>query len=59
MRNKHKKTLQKELARLESAQDHIETEFTQLDDLLKLVGFEYGLASLKAVCMKMQTEAEQ
>lgn len=48
--------LQQKLARLESYQDQLETEFTQLDELLKLVGFENGLTTLKAVACQMESE---
>ena len=41
--------LEREIARLESVNDHMETEIHQLHYLLQEVGFEGGLATLKDV----------
>jgi hypothetical protein len=40
--------LLRKLALLESKEDHLETEIQYLDDLLKRVGFEKGIFTLKA-----------
>lgn len=47
------KTLEKEIARLESLNDQLETELTYIDRLLKLSGFSRGLESLKEVALEM------
>lgn len=36
------------LARLESINDHLQTEMTSLDSLLRAIGFTEGVATLKA-----------
>lgn len=41
------KQLQSKLARLESANDHLSTEMNRVNELLKKVGFQDGLDTLK------------
>ena len=43
------KELEKKLAQLESANDHLVTEFEYIDRLLRMIGFSQGLATVKAV----------
>jgi hypothetical protein len=43
--------LTSKLARLEMMDDHIESEFEYLDKLLRLVGFDEGIESLKAAVL--------
>ncbi|NGX58440.1 MAG: hypothetical protein K940chlam3_01347 [Chlamydiae bacterium] len=45
--------LELEISRLESINDHLKTEITYIDDLLRLSGFSRGLESLKEVAMEM------
>jgi len=48
-----KKELLKEIARLESSNDHLLTELAYLDEILQLTGFSKGLESLKEVALEM------
>ena len=45
--------LEREVARLESINDHLTTEMELLDELLKRSGFSHGVASLKEVALEM------
>lgn len=49
----NKAQLHQKVARLESIQDQLETELTELDHLLRSVGFPEGLASVKAVAQEL------
>ncbi len=46
-KNMDKINLEKKIAKLESINDQLGTEFKQLDKLLRKVGFEDGIQSLK------------
>lgn len=46
-------SLVQEIARLESANDHMLTELQMLDQLLRMTGFSKGLESLKEVAKQM------
>ena len=50
------KDYKKELARQEFINDQLLAELSYTDQLLKDVGFEHGLASLKAVAEEMLSE---
>ncbi|MEX1012921.1 MAG: hypothetical protein WD595_03145 [Waddliaceae bacterium] len=50
------KDLQKELTKQEFINDQLLAELSYTDQLLKDVGFEHGLASLKAVAEEMLAE---
>lgn len=41
-----------QIARLESINDQLQTEITSVDALLRAVGFEEGLATLKAAAFE-------
>lgn len=43
----------KQIARLESLQDQLLTEISYLDHLLRLIGFEEGLKTVKSVAQEM------
>ena len=45
--------LNQKLARLEFVQDQLESELSDLDTLLKSIGFPQGLASAKEVALEM------
>jgi hypothetical protein len=45
--------LQKKIALLESMNDHLTTELTNLDHLMRLVGFSGGLETVKAVALEL------
>jgi len=45
--NMHQKDLLKKIAKLESLNDQLQAELRYLDKLLRQVGFEKGLTSLK------------
>jgi len=47
-----KAQLQSKLARLESINDQLQTEITQVDALLRAVGFEEGLSTLKTAAVE-------
>lgn len=47
------KQLNKKIAYLEFVQDQLETEITELDGLLRSVGFPEGLASVKEVAQEL------
>ncbi len=49
----NKDQLEAQIARLESINDHLETEITYIDDLLRLSGFSQGIQSLKDVAIEM------
>ena len=42
-----KKEYEKKIAKLESTNDQLQTEFNHLNQLLKKLGFEKGISSLK------------
>ena len=46
--------LLKEIARLESLNDLLKTELKYVDQLMRLVGFAGGLATVKATALEMQ-----
>jgi hypothetical protein len=50
------KNLQKEIASLESKLDYYETEFTQLNALLKKCGFPQGIKTLKESAFELIEE---
>jgi len=45
--------LKREIARLESINDQLQTEISYIDDLLRLSGFSRGIESLKEVAREM------
>ena len=45
--------LQKKIAKLESLYDQLQAEVHDLDDLLKKVGFEEGLKTLKEAALEL------
>lgn len=52
--------LQRELARLESINDHLMTQVAELDHLLQQIGFDEGLQTLKTAALDLQAlELEQ
>ncbi len=48
-----KDDLQKKISELESLNDQLQSEIRYLDDLLKEVGFEEGLKTLKEAAQEM------
>ena len=50
---KKKEDLNKQLARLEFANDQLVTELAYIDQLMRQVGFTEGLASLKATAQEL------
>lgn len=55
-------TLRSQIAILQSTNDQLETELTQIDEMLHLVGFSGGLATFKAAAqelLEMQTEERE
>jgi hypothetical protein len=49
------KELEQELARLESTHDHLSTELHNLNDILKKIGFQDGLETLKQAAKDLET----
>ena len=49
-----KKDLLKEIARLESLNDLLQTELKYVDQLMRLVGFAEGLSTVKATALEMR-----
>ncbi|MCH9631352.1 MAG: hypothetical protein S4CHLAM37_13750 [Chlamydiia bacterium] len=47
-------TLQKKIAKLESLYDQLQSEMNYLDNLLKEVGFEEGLKTLKEAAIELK-----
>jgi len=45
--------LKKKIARLESINDHLETEMEQVDSLMRLVGFANGIQTVKVVAQEL------
>lgn len=45
--------LEKQVAHLESVNDQLSAEISYVDDLLKSIGFPYGLQSVKAAANEM------
>ena len=54
-----KAQLFKKIARLESIQDQLVTELQTLDIMLKSVGFENGLATMKAAATELASMLEE
>jgi hypothetical protein len=48
-----KKDLIKEIARLESVNDHLLTELSYIDQLMRLVGFAGGLETVKLTAKEL------
>ena len=48
-----KKDLLKEVARLESVNDHLLTELSQTDQLMRLVGFKDGIETVKTTALEL------
>ncbi|WP_068468640.1 hypothetical protein [Candidatus Protochlamydia phocaeensis] len=48
-----KKDLQNEIARLESLNDHLLTELSYIDHLMRLVGFKDGIETVKATALEL------
>ena len=48
--------LHRRIASLESQNDHLISEITYVDQLLRSVGFEHGLASIKGVIESVATK---
>lgn len=53
------KDLQRRKAQLETIHDHLITELSYVDNLLRLVGFSGGLATVKATAREMVEMKEQ
>ncbi|CDR33022.1 hypothetical protein [Criblamydia sequanensis] len=43
-----KAQLKRKIALLESINDHLQTEVSYMDELMKMVGFQHGLETVKA-----------
>lgn len=57
---KEPKELEQELARLESTHDHLSTELSNINDMLKKVGFQEGLETLKQAAKDLEAmEADE
>lgn len=55
----NKTDLQKKIARLESQNDHLQTELEYIDHLMRLVGFSGGLETVKVTAKEIyQSEKE-
>lgn len=50
--------LLKQCALLESLNDQLQTEITTVDELLRAVGFDEGLATLKAAALDCLTDSD-
>lgn len=48
-----KKDLLKRIAYLESVNDHLETELSDLDKLMRLVGFNQGIETVKVTAAEL------
>ena len=48
-----KKDLLKTIAYLESVNDHLETELSDLDKLMRLVGFNQGIETVKVTAAEL------
>ncbi len=59
MKTKSIEELYKEVAFLETKLDVVESQFTDLDLLLRKCGFESGIASLKATVTSLLEESEE
>lgn len=49
-----KKDLLKEVARLESLNDYLQSDLSYIDQLMRLVGFAGGLETVKATALELQ-----
>lgn len=49
-----KKELMTQVARLESLNDHLQTELSYIDQLMRVVGFAGGLETIKATALELQ-----
>ena len=50
--------LQKKLAVLESAHDHLISELADIDQLMHLIGFNNGIEGLKETALELRQEVE-
>jgi hypothetical protein len=48
-----KEQLQKKIARLESINDHLLTELSYVNELMRLIGFADGIKTVKATAQEM------
>lgn len=53
------KALEKRIAFLEFANDQLSTEIEYIDSLLKLIGFERGLSTIKDVAREVLEEENE
>lgn len=51
-----KAELKKKIARLESVNDHLKTELQYLDELMRMIGFSQGLATVKATALEIHSQ---
>lgn len=54
-----KADLLKKIARLESINDHLQTELQNLDQLMRLVGFTQGLETVKATAIELYNSEKE
>lgn len=54
-----KESLKKKLARLESVNDQLFTELTDLDALMRTVGFPEGIAGLKSTAQELYNRRDE
>lgn len=54
-----KKELEKQVAYLESLNDHLLTEISYADQLMRLVGFSNGLETIKATAIELHEELNE
>ncbi len=45
--------LKRKIARLESEYDYLSTELSNIDHLMRLVGFKHGINTVKAIALSM------
>nr|NGX43766.1 hypothetical protein [Chlamydiota bacterium] len=53
-----KEELRKKIASLESANDQIYTELSHVDELMRLLGFQDGLETVKATAQSLYEERD-
>ena len=54
-----KADLLKKIARLESINDHLSTELSNLDQLMRHVGFSGGLETVKATALELYKSEQE
>lgn len=58
MKKLNKSQLQKQIAQLESINDHLQTEISYVDRLMRMAGFQGGIETVKLAALEIVKQGE-